>query len=76
MNLYCDNYATCHEMVLDRDGAVATEAVARAKGWHIFDGTTVGGQEHRAVLGPACVGGHRRALDPAPSPQAGQLELF
>ena len=76
MNLYCDNYASCHEMALDRDGAAETEAAARAKGWHIFDGTTQGGTEHRAVLGPDCVGAHRRALPAAPSLLAGQQELF
>lgn len=75
-NLYCDNYATCNEMVVDRGGASETRLAARAKGWHIFDGLTQGGVEHHAVLGPQCVGSRRRSLDPAPPHQPGQRELF
>lgn len=74
MNLYCDNYASCHEMMVDRGTASATTARARAAGWHIFDGTTMGGSEHHAVLGPRCVGTNR-SLPPAPVGLSGQMEL-
>lgn len=76
MNLYCDNYATCHEIQYDRGSPEANEIQARAKGWHIFKGTNMGGSPHEGSLGPKCVGTHRRALNPAPPLQPGQQELW
>jgi hypothetical protein len=76
VNIYCDNYSTCNEVMFDRGSEVATKTRARAGGWHIFDGTTIGGAEHHATLGPVCAGMRRRALDPAPPLQPGQIELF
>jgi hypothetical protein len=74
MNLYCDNHATCGELVWDQGGKEHTEAVARVKGWHLFDGLTMGGAPHKAALGPRCVGTSRR--EAAPQVLAGQEELF
>lgn len=72
MNIYCDNYSVCNSLI--QDGI--TEARARAKGWHMFDGTDQGGRQHTAVLCPRCVDTKRRALDPAPPLQPGDQELF
>jgi len=74
VNLYCDNYATCNELVWDQGGQGQTEAVARVKGWHLFDGVTMGGARHVAKLGPKCVGTSRR--EAVPEVLAGQEELF
>lgn len=74
MNLYCDNYATCGELLFDQGSQAQTEAVARVKGWHCFDGYTYHGDPHVHVLGPRCVGTRRQ--DPAPQVLEGQEELF
>lgn len=74
MNLYCDNHATCGEVLWDQGSQALTETVARVKGWHLFDGTTMGGTLHKAALGPRCVGTRRR--DPAPEVLDGQEGLF
>jgi hypothetical protein len=76
MNLYCDNYAQCQEMIHDRGGTGVNETHARAKGWHIFHGHDTIGRDHDAVLGPRCSDARRRALSPAPPLQPGQIELF
>lgn len=68
MNLYCDRYATCGEYVLDR--GPDTQNVARAKGWHLWRGTTMGNREQEVILGPKCVEAGRRMLkstDPLPN---------
>lgn len=74
MNLYCDNHATCGELLWDQGGKELTEAVARVKGWHLFDGVTMGGDKHVAKLGPRCVGTTRPT--PASKVLEGQEELF
>lgn len=74
--LTCDNWEICGQAVADRGSADVTEARARAGGWHIFQGTTYGGQEHRAVLCPKCIGMRGRALHPAVPLLDSQLELF
>jgi hypothetical protein len=74
VNLYCDNYATCSELLWDQGSKEHTEAVARVKGWHLFDGLTIGGAQHVAKLGPKCVGTSRK--ESAPQILAGQEELF
>lgn len=76
MNLYCDNYSDCNEVMFSRGAKPATVIFARAKGWHIYDGNTIGGAELHATLGPQCVGAHRRALAPPPPLRPGQIELF
>lgn len=74
--ILCDNWVTCGQSVADRGSAATTAARARAAGWHIFQGTTQGGWEHRAVLCPSCIGMRGRALRPAVPPLDSQLELF
>lgn len=65
----CDNYETCRG---DTDRAPSQ---ARVKGWHMFEGTTHGGDFVTWVLCPACVG--QRAHGPrAPEVLEGQEELF
>ena len=75
-NLYCGNYAVCQGMMLDRGDELVNETHARAKGWHIFRGKTMGGGLHEGVLCPKCADNHRRRLSPAPPLQPGQRELF
>ena len=60
MNLYCDRYSVCHSMILDRGRD--TENVARAKGWHMWNGVTEGGTEQEVVLCDKCVEAGRRML--------------
>lgn len=73
-NLYCDNYATCHGMVMWRGTRDMTESVARARGWSIFHGTLQSGEEHHGVLCEQCLG--RGKLGPrAPKVLEGQMEL-
>jgi hypothetical protein len=73
--LECDNYAICKTMLLERGTHEETVAIARAKGWHVYDGTTMNGSEHHAVLCFRCVGTSRSRL-PAPPPVLdGQLQL-
>jgi hypothetical protein len=76
MNLYCQNYATCHGVVIDRGTGDLNEIHARAKGWHIFHGHSMGGDAHDAVLCGKCVDSRRRDLTPAPPLQPGQQELW
>ena len=75
-NLYCDNYATCNSYVYELASTQATTSKARAAGWHIFTGTTVGGKSHQGVLCPKCVGPNRPRLSPAPNVMDGQESLF
>jgi len=74
--IYCDNYAECNSYILPRSNERDTIAHARAKGWHIFDGTTNSGNRHHAVLCARCVDTKRRALKPAPEKMPGQGSLF
>lgn len=76
MNIYCDNYSTCNSYLIDQGSDSATEARARAKGWHIYHGTDQADRTHNAVLCGHCVDSRRRALSPAPPLQPGQQELF
>lgn len=75
-NLYCDNYSQCNGMMLDRGSELTNESHARAKGWHIYHGVTMGGSVHDGLLCPACVDSKRRRLNPAPPLLPGQRELF
>lgn len=74
MNLYCDNYRDCRSLVFDQGSR--TEDVARARGWHLFDGTSQDGREQHIVLCKRCMGARVRDLAPAPETLDGQLELF
>lgn len=76
MNMYCDNYSACNSMLLDQGSDKANEAHARAKGWHIWDGFTIGGKRKHVVLCSRCVESKRRALAPSPEAFDGQLNLF
>lgn len=76
MFYYCDNYATCNSFLMFRDYLTDTEAHARAKGWHIWHGTTQGGKETEVTLCGTCVQSKRRQLSPAPPPMEGDLHLF
>lgn len=71
----CDNYPTCKSKVHWHGSYDATYAVARIRGWHIFEGLTLGGSELKAVLCNNCVGTNRSQLPPAPKVLPGQLEL-
>lgn len=73
--LVCDT-SLCGSKLLARDTVAATRAHARAKGWHIWTGTTFGGEEVTVVLCERCVQSRRRDLPPAPGPLEGQLSLF
>lgn len=75
-NLFCDNYAECQGMMLDRGNDLINESHARAKGWHVFHGQTLGGSVHEGLLCPRCADNHRRRLSPAPALLPGQRELF
>jgi len=73
----CDNYLTCGEVVLKLESLADTYARARAKGWHIFDGFTIGWVEVHWVLGPICVGARRRRpREPVSRQVPGQEPLF
>jgi hypothetical protein len=41
-------------------------AKASAKGWHLFEGMTFGGNPLESHLCPACIGTNRSKLPPAP----------
>lgn len=75
MNIYCDNYSRCNGLIWDQGGDGRTRQVARAKGWHLFDGTDMGGRDHKATLCPHCVGPRTKLRTPPPL-QPGQVELF
>lgn len=68
-NLFCDNYRTCHQVVVDQGTDKLTEARARARGWHIFHGETMGGRTHNGVLCGQCVGSTRPQRVQNPLPQ-------
>ena len=75
MNLYCDNYATCNQVVIARGEAGETVQLARAKGWHLYAGFTLGGKYIDIKLCPACIGTPRSKLSAAPAHLDGQLEM-
>lgn len=63
MDMYCDRSDVCKSKILDR--GPDTENVARAKGWHIWRGTTMGGKEQVIHLCDKCVEAGRRRLKQA-----------
>lgn len=60
MNIYCDRYAECNSVYLDR--GPKTKEMARARGWVIWTGTTLGGKEQEVILCDFCVDTSRRRL--------------
>jgi hypothetical protein len=73
MNIYCDRYSVCNSMYMDR--GPNTETMARAKGWHIWRGQTLGGQEQEVILCDKCVEAGRRITRPKLVPLEGQYEI-
>lgn len=71
--LVCDHYTECGEWI--RYGGNDGFDRVRVKGWHIYEGVTIGGQMVTYLLGPDCVG-RRKRLDPAPPVLPGQEGLF
>lgn len=60
MDIVCDRFDVCRSKILHR--GPNTESVARAKGWHLWRGTTMGGKEQVVTLCSACVESGRRML--------------
>lgn len=75
-HLHCDNFATCGNRMLRQATDIGTENLARARGWHLWTGQTMGGQPATVVLCPRCSDSGRRRLPPAPETLDGQLNLF
>jgi hypothetical protein len=71
----CDNHADCGGRIPAEETMAATMTRARAKGWHIYTGSTGGGEEVVWILCPACVGARAR-LPRAPDVLPGQEQLF
>lgn len=63
MDLYCDRFSACESKILDR--GPDTESAARAKGWHIWRGQTMGGKDQEVHLCHKCVESGRRMLKTA-----------
>jgi hypothetical protein len=76
MNIYCDNYSVCNGMLLDQGSPQRNAQHARAKGWHLWAGTTITGKKSSVTLCSRCVDSKRRDLSPAPERLPGQLDLF
>jgi hypothetical protein len=74
--LHCDNYATCQMTVRRLDTDQATDNAARAKGWHIWEGQTMGGHQQRKVICPKCMGSNRSRLPIPPPRLPGDRELI
>jgi hypothetical protein len=60
MNLYCDRYSVCNSMYMDRGSN--TEEMARAKGWIVWQGETMGGKLQEVILCDLCVDASRRRV--------------
>jgi hypothetical protein len=75
-SLYCDNYSSCNSYLYGLATKEATETKARVRGWHLFDGTTIGGAPHRGTLCPKCVGPHRGPVISGRRVLEGQEALF
>lgn len=73
MNMICDRFSVCNSTFPDR--GEGTENYARAKGWHIWRGMTLGGKEHEVTLCNRCVESHRRQLKPEHQELPGQYPI-
>jgi hypothetical protein len=58
MFVFCDNFATCNGSFRFSDVQPSDDRL-RAAGWHIFDGTTMGGKTHNVKLCRRCAGGRQ-----------------
>ena len=74
--LRCDNFTVCAAQMFLQATEAGTETLARARGWHLWTGQTMGGQDAAVVLCPRCADSKRRRLPPAPENLDGQLNLF
>ena len=75
MNLYCDNYALCNQLYMDRGSVGVTNLAASFKGWYLFRGYSYTGKRLDITLCPSCYGKMPPRFDPR-APLEGQLELF
>lgn len=75
-NLACSTKG-CPAIVLNHgQGEQKITDQAVAKGWHLFDGTTVGGSPLISHLCPQCIGTSRSKLPPAPPRLEADQTLF
>lgn len=58
MDIYCDRYSECNSVYMNR--GPNTEEMARARGWVIWRGSTMGGKEQEVRLCDKCVEASRR----------------
>lgn len=58
MDIYCDRYAVCNSIYLGR--GPDTRQMAQARGWVVWEGTTMGGKEQEVTLCDKCVEQSRR----------------
>lgn len=75
-SLYCDNYSTCNSYLYGLATKEATETKARVRGWHLYEGVTMGGAPHLGVLCPKCIGPHRAPVIRVCPVLDGQEALF
>ncbi len=54
--LYCDNYRTCNGISVLLDTDHETYERARARGWHVWQGETMGGTIRQVILCHRCAG--------------------
>lgn len=54
--LYCDNHKDCQGISLMLDTERDTFERVRARGWHVWEGMTMGGEPRRVILCNRCVG--------------------
>jgi hypothetical protein len=73
MNIYCDRFSECNSMYMDR--GPDTEKMAQARGWVIFRGKTMGGQDHEVTLCDKCVEAGRRITRRKLVPLEGQYPI-
>jgi hypothetical protein len=74
--LTCDNQPRCKESLPWQATQEATYARARARGWRVWSGTTMSGDQAQMRLCPRCVGKHARGERVPPGrPMPGQQEL-
>jgi hypothetical protein len=75
MNVYCDNYKTCNQVIMDWSKDRPSDDRIRAAGWRTYSGQNLSGDKHlEAVLCGQCAGNQKR--EAAPKVLAGQEELF
>lgn len=72
--IWCDNA----QALLNPCGSAfaRNEQRARAKGWHIWEGETMGGKHQRIVLCPRCIGTSRSRLPSEARPLQDDQTLF